>query len=257
MTPVQMQKIYAQHWQAGYGSITIFELAYIQRWIRKLRPTRILEIGTASGLSAALIAQAMDDANITGELHTLDHDDTFFGDSTKPNGFMIEQLYAGARVSIHQHKFKRSLDLDQMELGQFDMALIDASHLHPYPLIDTMFVRPHLTGPKIVLHHDLNLYALQQVPTGVGPKYLWDQIPDAWRERGEFEADNTFAMDLTMPDETFSALFGSGIILPWTTRLGPMVVHRARQVAIATLSSDALLHLNRGIERFNQADKVA
>ena len=177
------------------------------------------------------------------------------GFNAVPNGFLIDEVYTGSRVKVHKHKFKRSIDLDDLDLGPFEMAFIDAAHPHPWPLIDTLFVRPHMTGSKTVIHHDLELFTKQRVVLGIGPKYVWDQFPESARQRGEGGASNIFSVSLDIDDATFERIFCDGILLPWTSQLGPMVVHRVRKVVERTLSKRALDVFNEAMIRFNAPKK--
>ncbi|WP_231123647.1 class I SAM-dependent methyltransferase [Nocardioides sambongensis] len=94
----------------------------------------------------------------------MDHDNTFFGDPTEANGFLIEQIYPVGAVRVDQRPFTTTLDLP--ELGEhFDMAFVDANHQHPFPTLDTLLIRPFLQGSSIVLHHDLKLYKNQEIPS--------------------------------------------------------------------------------------------
>lgn len=255
MTPTEIESIFAKYHKPNWGSVSVDETLFIRDLIDRHKPKSFVEFGMASGLSCALIAKAMDDAGIDGVIHTIDHDDTFFGDKTKPNGFLIEEIYTGSRVKVHKHKFKRSIDLDDLDLGPFEMAFIDAAHPHPWPLIDTLFVRPHMTGSKTVIHHDLELFTKQRVVLGIGPKYVWDQFPESARQRGEGGASNIFSVSLDIDDATFERIFCDGILLPWTSQLGPMVVHRVRKVVERTLSKRALDAFNEAMIRFNAPKK--
>ena len=251
MTPSQIEAIFEKYHKPNWGSVSVSETMFISDLIDRYKPKSFVELGMASGMSCALIAKAMDDAGIDGVVHTIDHDDTFFGDNSKPNGFLIDTIYDGRRIKIHKHKFKRSIDLDDLDVGPFEMAFIDAAHPHPWPLIDTLFVRPHMTGSKIVIHHDLELFTKQRVVLGIGPKYVWDQFPESARKRGEDNAANIFQVSLDIDDATFERIFCDGILLPWTSKLGPKVVHRVRKVLERTVSNHAVEIFNESLIRFN------
>ncbi len=257
MKAEDVEAILAEHCKPNFGSLSVGETLFIRDLVDRYRPRRFAEIGMASGLSCALIAMSMEEAGIDGVIHTIDHDDTFFGDTTKPNGFLIDAVYRGNRVAIHRHKFKRSIDLDDLDIGPFEMAFIDAAHPHPWPLIDMLFVRPHLVGPKIVIHHDLDLFAKQRVVRGIGPKYVWDQFPETARRRGEGDASNIFHVSLDLEDAVFERIFNDCILLPWTSKLGPKVVHRVRKVLERTVSERAVETFDESLIRFNGAAKPA
>ena len=103
----------------GYGTVTPDELGFIQRLIERHRPESFVEIGMASGISTGFIASFMDE-NGGRRLVSLDHDDTFFGDTSKPNGFLVPELYAGTRVALELVKFKTAPDIQDIA-GNFDI----------------------------------------------------------------------------------------------------------------------------------------
>ena len=168
----------------------------------------------ASGRSAGLIARMLEEHG--GEtLVTLDHDNTFFGDTTKPNGFLIEEIYRGGTVKISKHPFRTSLDLPSFGI-KFDMAFIDANHQHPWPTIDTLFAAKRMREGAVIIHHDLNLFMLQDRPIGVGPKYLYDQFPDALKTRSDAPPGNIFSLQLKPSAADFETRIKDSLALPWT-----------------------------------------
>ncbi|HEY3015034.1 MAG TPA: class I SAM-dependent methyltransferase [Nocardioides sp.] len=253
MQLAEIEALFRQHWRPGWGSIAAGEVLYVQGLIEEHRPRRFLEVGMASGMSGGLISRILDEYG--GEAFTtLDHDNTFFGDPTKENGFLLEDIYPGGRVEVTKRPFTTTLDLD--DLGEsFDMAFIDANHQHPWPLLDTLLVFPHLTGPRILLHHDLKLFKDQQVPIGIGPKYVYDQLPDSLVDRASTNRGNLFSvrMDLTADELAERAI--EGLHLPWTLRF-PLKPRQLRPIrnSLRRHYGDALVEaFNVCVERFNPA----
>ena len=207
---------YEAVWKPGYGAVAPDELMFIQSLISQHRPENFIEVGTASGLSGGFIANFME-AHGGQRLLSLDHDDTFFGDTTKPNGFLLPDLYKGTGVDVTLHKFTTALDIGKLD-GQFEMAFIDANHQQPWPGIDMMCLYPRMTGPRIMIHHDLRLFMTQDTMFGIGPKYLFDQFPDSHRIRSEANEGNIFAVDLNLDQARFEALLSDLFKLPWSLR---------------------------------------
>ena len=192
------------------------ETEYIQSLVTRHAPVQFLEIGMASGISGGLIATILDEHG--GKLFcSIDHDNTFFGDSSKENGFLIDQIYQGGNVQVEKIPFKTSLDLEDMN-RTFDMAFIDANHQHPWPTIDTLCLFPYLGGDKVVIHHDLNLYKKQKEVFGIGPKYLYDQFPDSMRDRAKANGGNIFSLNLSMDREDLEEIASNALLLPWSLR---------------------------------------
>ena len=218
MESAEIARIHKEHWRGGFGSVTADEMDFFQEIIRKHRPKSFIEVGTASGLSGGLIALLL--AENGGErLVTIDHDNTFFGDETKENGFLLPLIYPeDGKVAVDRRPFTVATDIAQS--GEtFDMGFIDANHQHPWPLMDTLCLYPLMTGPKIVFEHDLDLYRKQTEKIyGIGPKYLYDQFPESHRHRFTANHGNLFTVSLDMPQEQMEQIARDAFALPWSLR---------------------------------------
>lgn len=248
----RIRELHAGVIRSGYGTVTPDEIGYIQDLIGRHRPQSFIEIGMASGISTGFIASFMDEHG-GGRLVSLDHDDTFFGDTTKPNGFLVPEIYRGTRVDVELIKFKTAPDVHSVP-GSFDMAFIDANHQHPWPAIDMMCLYPRMSGARIMIHHDLRLFMLQDKVLGIGPKYLFDQFPDSHRERSEANGGNIFSVDLTMPRETFENLLTDLFKLPWSLRspLSPAYIEKIEGAILRDYSERLLTHFRRCCEIYNR-----
>jgi hypothetical protein len=255
MLLAEIQSVFSTYWRQGFGSIAADEAQFIQSLIERHRPANFLEIGMASGLSGGLIARFMDENE--GESFTsLDHDNTFFGDNTKENGFLIGEIYRSGRVVATKLPFKTSLDLPS--IGRtFDMAFIDANHQHPWPLIDTLCLYPFLTGSKTVIHHDLRLFRNQEVVYGIGPKYLYDQFPSGKKERSVANHGNIFALDLSIDREAIEDIAADGFSLPWSlrTELQANYIDAFRGVLRSYYGSALLDVFEKCLAKFNRAER--
>ena len=185
---------------------------------------------------------------------TLDHDNTFFGDKTKENGFLIEEVYQGSRVKVNKRPFTTGSGPSRAWDG-VRMAFIDANHQHPFPLLDTLCAFPYLRSSRIVVHHDLNLFKTQEQPhgIGIGPKYLYDQFPHELRQRAEARGGNLYFVRMTMTKDELERMAIDAFHLPWSTR-GPMPpadVDKARTLLGAHDSGDLLAAFDDGIRKFN------
>ncbi|MEO9324915.1 class I SAM-dependent methyltransferase [Nocardioides sp. C4-1] len=237
---------------AGLGAIAVDEVMWVQGLVERHRPQQFLEIGMASGLSAGVLAHVLGEHGAR-HLTTVDYDNTFFGDHTKENGYLIESIYPDGPVTIEKLPFTVAADV--VALGRdYDMAFIDANHQQPYPLLDTLCIWPALTGAKIVIHHDLRLYKDQAVPFGIGPKYVFDQFPDTARIRSEARGGNIFALDLSeISREQIERIAVDGLLLPWTMRT-PMpgwIRKKTRRVLREHYSPQVLEAFDTGLERYN------
>ena len=250
-----IKDIHKRHWKPGYGAVEPSELAFIQTLIATHKPRNFVEIGMASGMSTGFIATFLEDAG--GEsLLSLDHDDTFFGDKSKPNGFLVPEIYKGSRLAVDLVKFRTALDIQEFD-RDFDMAFIDANHQHPWPALDMMALYPKMSGPRLMIHHDLRLFMTQDIMFGIGPKYLFDQFPDTHRIRSDANGGNIFAVSVDMAQERFEALLTDLLKLPWSLRtpLQPKYVDKIRAVIRQSYSDRLLAHFDRCVASYNVADR--
>lgn len=248
----QIARIHTEYWRPGWGSVTVDEMEYFQTVIAEHRPRSFIEIGTASGLSGGLICLLLEEHG--GEkFTTIDHDNTFFGDTSKENGFQLPLIYPGGRVEVVRRTFTTAPDV--LDLGEeFDMAFVDANHQHPWPLMDTLCLYPVMRGPKIVFEHDLDLYRKQTTKVyGIGPKYLWDQFPQSHRQRAAANNGNLFRLSLDLPQDMIESVAVDAFHLPWSLRtaITPPRLEAFRAVLGSHYSAKVLAAFDEATEKFN------
>lgn len=252
MELAEITRIHREHWRPGWGSVTAEEMLYFQRLIVEHRPRGFIEIGMASGLSAGLIALLLEE-NGGERLTSLDHDNTFFGDTSQENGFLLERIYPSGPVTIRKQPFTIAIDVPL--LGEtWDMGFVDANHQHPWPLLDTLALYPYLTGPKVLLHHDLDLYRKQTKVLGIGPKYLWDQWPESHRDRATANHGNLFSLWLDLDVERLEQIAVDAFALPWSLRLPiqPRVLRRVRSFLQDRYSTRLIETFDECAAKFNR-----
>lgn len=255
MEQAEIARIHAEHWRVGYGSVTPDEMDYFQDLIARHRPRSFLEVGTASGLSGGLIALLLNEYG--GErLVTIDHDNSFFGDRSKENGFLLPKIYPGGGVQVDFRPFTTATAMAASG-EQFDMAFVDANHQHPWPLMDTLCLYPAMRGPKVMLHHDLDLYRKQDEVIGIGPKYLYDQFPHTHRDRSTANHGNLFSVSLDFPVEEMERIARDAFALPWSlrTKLFARRLDAFRQVLRAHYSTELLEVFEDCRRKFNVSHK--
>jgi predicted O-methyltransferase YrrM len=158
-----------------------------------LRPRLAIEIGTASGSSAAIIGkmialrQAQADHVPSGPLvHTIDRKSEYVLDRAKPVGFAIETMTPELRDRVIVHApqdsaFCRALVLD----GELPFAFIDGNHRHPWPLADVLQVQQLMKSGWICLH-DIDLPGVSERALAAGeqvaylPAYGAKHVFDFW-----------------------------------------------------------------------------
>ncbi|WP_340109556.1 class I SAM-dependent methyltransferase [Pikeienuella sp. HZG-20] len=209
-----VNSVFESHWRKGWGSITPREAMFIHELIAADRPEAFVEVGAASGLSGGLICRMLAEHG-GARFTTYDPAHEFFGDLSKPTGYLIDAIYPGGPVTVERRFGSTALDI--IDHGaNYDMAFVDGNHKHPWPLIDTLFLSEVLTGSRKIIHHDRRLYRLQPRPIGIGPKYLYDQFPESHRRASTANKGNIFHIDLTMSTAALAEIAEAAIHLPWT-----------------------------------------
>lgn len=142
----------------GIGSRDYFFLTAL---VSILAPRRVIEIGTLTGFSTAIIAAAIhrqhgDAKGITVE--TIDSHTHCSIDNTRPIGFEIPELIPHLVSTIGIHTGRQSdLVREIASPGEFGLAFIDADHRHPWPLLDVLRLAPYLQPAGWIVLHDIQL----------------------------------------------------------------------------------------------------
>ncbi len=147
------------------GAIGVGDLLFLHAFVNVLAPDRVVEVGTLSGFSAAVIADAVvqhqrPESNSVA-VDTIDLNQRCVTDQTKPVGFEIPQLvpHLSSRIRVHAGKDARYVE-QIARAGELQLVFIDADHQHPRPTLDLIrisrFVRP---GGWVVVH-DIDLGSL-------------------------------------------------------------------------------------------------
>jgi predicted O-methyltransferase YrrM len=172
----------------GIGSSDCFFLTAL---ISILAPRRVIEIGTLTGFSTAIIAAAIyhqrgDRSAIT--VDTIDRHAHCIIDTTRPTGFEIPELIPDLVSTVRVHTGRESdLVREIASPGEFDLAFIDADHRHPWPLLDVLRLAPYLQNGAWIALHDIQLgsYGKSERAAGrqleavtpFGAEWLFDRWP--------------------------------------------------------------------------------
>jgi hypothetical protein len=159
----------------GFGLLEHSDIFFAAAVTSILRPRITLEIGTASGFSAAIIAKAMalrlaESGYDSGAVlvHTIDKNSTFSPDRSKPIGFGIGLMTPELRDRIALHPLRESSYCREIiNQGQATLGFIDGNHRHPWPLSDLLQLLGVIESGWILLH-DIDLPGLVERVRGVG-----------------------------------------------------------------------------------------
>jgi predicted O-methyltransferase YrrM len=142
----------------GIGSRDYFFLTCL---VSILAPRRVIEIGTLTGFSTAIIAAAIDRQHgdrggVTVE--TIDSHTHCSIDKSRPIGFEIPDLIPELVSTVRVHTGRESDLVREIALpGEFGLAFIDADHRHPWPLLDVLRLAPYVQSGGWILLHDIQL----------------------------------------------------------------------------------------------------
>ncbi len=170
------------------GSMGTEDMFFMTALIRILQPRQALEIGTASGASAAMMVRAIAQGYAErGEalpatlLHTIDRKDRCLFDETQPIGFQVAELTPelADRVAIHTLG-DSSLAASFFDPQGLSFAFVDGNHQHPWPLIDLLHLLPLMHPGGWIVLDDINLPDFYPGPAArYGPRYLFEAWPAA------------------------------------------------------------------------------
>jgi predicted O-methyltransferase YrrM len=156
----------------GIGSRDYFFLTAL---VSILAPRRVIEIGTLTGFSTAIIAAAIHrqhgNASDSIAVETIDSHTHCSIDETRPIGFEIPQLIPDLVSTVRVHTGRES-DFVRELVGrdEFGLAFIDADHRHPWPLLDVLRLAPCIQSGGWILLHDIQLGTYGQGERDAGRK---------------------------------------------------------------------------------------
>ena len=146
------------------GSLGLMDCLFLTAFVSIIRPRRIIEIGTGSGFSSAVLACAIDPQGADAYepcVDTLDAHATYFGDRELPVGFEVPRLISEFPRAVRVHAPRESDYIRNLAFpNELDVAFIDANHQHPCPLLDLLRLVPYVRSGGWILLHDIRLGTL-------------------------------------------------------------------------------------------------
>lgn len=170
------------------GAIGVPDLLFLHAFVSLSPGDHAVEIGTLSGFSSAVIADALGGRGQSSSsvlVDTIDINDFCINDPDRRVGYAIPQIAPElpSRVRIHAGKDARVLP-EIARPNEFDVAFIDGDHQHPRPLLDLLRVAPFVRRGGWVVLHDIALAAIalrDGIPGDAprGAEWLWQEWPFA------------------------------------------------------------------------------
>jgi len=151
------------------GAVLLDDALFLFDMIQCLRPQRMVELGTASGVSTAVLLKSMaaahgrDSAAGDWFVHTYDLLSHCYWNPDVPVGYAVNIMTPdlATRATIHAPGVATDIarDFAPSAGGPLPLVFIDACHQHPYPVADLLGLMPALAAGAWVILHDINLPA--------------------------------------------------------------------------------------------------
>lgn len=148
----------AVHYEGAIGSEEFFFLAAMASI---LAPPRVVEIGTSTGFSAAILAGALHHRSphsTSWLVDTIDLHSRYLLDQSQPIGFEIAEMVPALRSRVRVHTGQQSDSVKELAApDELRLVFVDADHQHPWPLLDVLRIAPFIRGGGWIVLHDIEL----------------------------------------------------------------------------------------------------
>jgi predicted O-methyltransferase YrrM len=160
------------------GSISLDDARFLYDRVLEATAETVVEIGTASGVSTAVLCCALAQRASDYTVATYDISPTFYGDRRRCTGSAAEEMLPAEQMShVRLRNPATALDIgDDFPEDSLGFAFIDAAHKHPWPSLDLLAVLPSLRPGAEVALHDINLPLINPDWQAWGVKYLFDEL---------------------------------------------------------------------------------
>jgi hypothetical protein len=146
------------------GAIGFGHCCFLTALISILAPRRVIEIGTLTGFSVAVIAAALSrrHGNNSGAwVDTIDVRLKCLIDETRPTGFEIPELIPDLTAMVRLHIPHDATFVSELaKRDELEIVFIDADHRHPAPLLDLLRLAPYVRSGGWIVLHDIQLGTL-------------------------------------------------------------------------------------------------
>lgn len=169
------------------GAIGLEDCSFLTAIASILGPSHVVEIGTLTGFSAALIAAAIARRSDSVEglfVDTIDAREQCLVDETRPTGFEVAELIPELASIVRIHAPFDSKMVSQLaRRAELWFVFIDANHFHPHPLLDLLRCAPYVRPDGWVVLHDIELGTYGRQTSGAesaspfGAEWLFEQWP--------------------------------------------------------------------------------
>lgn len=163
--PQSCDVVYARRPEWARGMVSLPDARYLCSRILKAQPAQVVEIGTSSGVSTAVLCYALSIAHGWGSLRasysvvSYDLRSTWHVDPSRRVGDAIwTMLDSDLADHVELRNPATAIRLrDYHAPGEIGMIFIDANHQHPWPALDLLATLELLSPNAEVILHDINL----------------------------------------------------------------------------------------------------
>jgi hypothetical protein len=210
--------------------ICMHDALALAEFVRGVRPRRVLEIGTASGVSAAALLWSMHtvacgDAGAPW-VESFDIVERCYFDQSRPIGSAASEMVPSLtpRLALHTGTARDAARVLAPRAGQFQLAFIDACHDHPWPTLDVLWIAPLLAPGAWVILHDVSYARILDAKRAregrppkrseYGPEALFEAWPFA-KVVGDGRAGNIGALRVDDPAVVTADLLRASLVRLW------------------------------------------
>tara|TARA_E500000318_G_scaffold14854_5_gene14919 strand:- start:70028 stop:72316 length:2289 start_codon:yes stop_codon:yes gene_type:complete len=139
--------------------IRVHECAFVWDFIEAVRPERTVEIGTASGVSSAMMLHAIDRfCEDDAVLLSFDIATRCYFDPSRPLAAAIGEMAPDLIDRARTYSYTDAADAASVfRHGEVDLLMIDGEHANPAPVVDLISLLYALKPNAWVLLHDIEL----------------------------------------------------------------------------------------------------
>ena len=159
------------------GTVGTADYFFLTAFISILAPQRVVEIGTLTGFSAAIIAAAVrrrHPDNPAACVDTIDIKRDCMIDESRPTGFEIDEAFPELAPMIHVHVPHSAAVVRQLaQPDELELAFVDDGHAHPQPLLDFLQLAPYVRSGGWIIFHDTKLGSIGRQQREAGQELKW------------------------------------------------------------------------------------